>query len=121
MIPPVVQRNYGKWRYHEIPRPGVLVHVSESGEELYSVRAGSPRLLSTDTIREICEIADAYCEGYLRFTSRHNIESLLSDKSKLEPLLAELQKRNYPVGGTGTFHIEHRPYPGLGALPHAGH
>jgi sulfite reductase beta subunit len=101
MLPPVVQRNYGKWLYHEILKPGVLVHVGESGETLHTVRAGSPRLLSTDTIREICGIAETYCDGYLRFTSRHNIEFLVSDPSQVEPLLEELARRNYPVGGTG--------------------
>ena len=100
-LPPVIQKNYGKWKYHEILKPGVLKHVAESGEELYSVRAGSARLLSTDHIREICDIAEKYCGGYLRFTSRHNIEFLLADRSQLEPLLAELKKKSYPVGGTG--------------------
>lgn len=101
MLPPVIQRNYGKWHYHEILKPGVLMHIAESGEALYTVRAGSPRLISTDRIREICDMADKYCDGYLRFTSRHNIEFLLDDKDKVEPLIAELVKRNYPVGGTG--------------------
>ena len=100
-LPPVIQKNYGKWSYHEIVKPGVLKHVGETGDELYSVRAGSPRLISTDRIREICEIADKFCNGYLRFTSRHNIEFLLADKTKVEPLLAELKSKQYPVGGTG--------------------
>jgi sulfite reductase beta subunit len=100
-LPPVIQKNYGKWRYHEILKAGVLKHVGESGDELYSVRAGSPRLISTDRIREICEIADKFCDGYLRFTSRHNIEFLLTDKTKVEPLIAELKSKRYPVGGTG--------------------
>src|SRR3989339_825466 len=96
MLPPVIARNYGKWRYHEIPQPGVLVHTADSGEKLYSVRAGSPRLVSTDHIREICAIAEKYCDGYLRFTSRHNIEFLLADKDKVAPLLAELERKGYP-------------------------
>ncbi|HPY35883.1 MAG TPA: dissimilatory-type sulfite reductase subunit beta [Smithellaceae bacterium] len=101
MLPPIIERNYGKWLYHEILKPGVLMHVSESGEALYSVRAGSPRLLCTDHIREICALAEKYCDGYLRFTSRHNIEFLLDDKNKIEPLIAELTSHGYPVGGTG--------------------
>ena len=51
-FPPVVKENYGKWKYHEILQPGVLVHVSETGAELYSVRIGSARLISVDLIRE---------------------------------------------------------------------
>jgi sulfite reductase beta subunit len=101
LLPPVIQKNYGKWKYHEILKPGLLKHVAESGDELYTVRVGSGRLLSTDHIREICQIADRFCDGYLRFTSRHNVEFLLSDKNKVEGLLAELRSKNYPVGGTG--------------------
>ena len=76
MLPPVIQRNYGKWRYHDILQPGVMMHVAESGEALYTVRAGSPRLLSTDHIREICDIAEKYCEGYLRFSVANSLENL---------------------------------------------
>lgn len=100
-LPPIIQRNYGKWLYHEILRPGVLKHVSESGEELITVRVGSGRLVSTDFIREICEIADKYCDGHLRFTSRHNIEFFVSNKDQLEPLIGELNKKKLPIGGTG--------------------
>ena len=101
MLPPIVKENYGKWAYHEILRPGVLVHVAENGDKLYTVRAGSPRLMSIIMVRELCDLADKYCDGYLRFTSRHNIEFLLTDESKIEPLIADLEKMGLPVGGTG--------------------
>jgi len=32
MLPPVIKKNYGKWKYHEIVKAGVLKHVSETGE-----------------------------------------------------------------------------------------
>jgi sulfite reductase beta subunit len=101
MLPPIIKKNYWQWKYHEMLRPGVLKHVAESGDELYTVRVGSSRLLSTDHIREICDVADRYCDGYLRFTSRHNLEYLVSDKDRVEPLLAELKAKGWPVGGTG--------------------
>jgi len=101
MLPPVIKENYGQWKYHEIVKPGLLKHVAENGAELYSVRVGSPRLVSVDFIREVADLADKYCEGYLRFTSRNNIEFLLADKSKIEPLIAELKEKGLPVGGTG--------------------
>lgn len=101
MIPPIIKDNYGKWKYHEIPKPGVLKHVSETGDELFSVRVGSPRLVSLDFVRDLCDLADAYCDGYLRFTSRNNIEFLVSDASKVEPLIATLTEKGLPVGGTG--------------------
>ena len=58
MLPAVIETNYGKWKYHEITKPGVLRHVAESGDELWTIRAGSPRLVSIDFIRDICDIAD---------------------------------------------------------------
>lgn len=101
MLPEIIKENYGKWKYHEKIKPGVLKHVSESGAELYTVRAGSPRLLSIVTIREYADLADKYSGGHLRFTSRHNVEFLLSDPANIEPLIAELEAKGYPVGGTG--------------------
>ncbi|MEG1168454.1 MAG: sulfite reductase, dissimilatory-type beta subunit, partial [Gordonibacter sp.] len=99
LLPPIIQENYGKWLYHEYPRPGVLKHVGPAGT-LYSVRVGTPRLLAVDSIRELCGVADKYCDGYLRFTSRNNIEFLVSDEANVEPLVDECNERGYPVGGT---------------------
>ncbi|MBI2838749.1 MAG: dissimilatory-type sulfite reductase subunit beta [Acidobacteria bacterium] len=100
-LPPIIKRNYGNWRHHELPRPGVVVHVAESGDKLYSVRAGSPRLLSIETLRLFAAIADEFSDGYLRFTSRNNVEFLLADPAKVDPLIARLKQEGYPVGGTG--------------------
>lgn len=102
-FPPVIKENFGKWKYHEILEPGVLMHVAESGAEIYSVRVGSARLISTDYIGELCDLADKYCGGYLRWTTRNNVEFLVSDKAKLQPLLTELRSRGawFPIGGTG--------------------
>ena len=101
LLPPVIKQNYGKWKYHEIPKPGVLMHVSETGDKLWTVRIGSARLISTDLIRAYCDVAEKHCGGHLRFTSRHNLEFLVSEESQLEPLLEECKKRKWPVGGTG--------------------
>jgi len=101
-LPPIIKENYGKWKYHEIPRAGVLVHTSDSGAKLYSVRAGSPRLVSTKKIRMFSELADKYSDGYLRFTSRHNIEFLLTKEENIDPLIEDLKALGHPVGGTGT-------------------
>jgi len=101
MLPPVILKNYGQWKYHERLQSGVLKHVAESGDELYTVRVGSCRLVSTDWVRDICDIADRFCDGHVRFTSRHNLEFLVSDPAKVEPLLEHLKVHGYPVGGTG--------------------
>jgi sulfite reductase beta subunit len=99
-LSPLIKKNYGKWKYHESVAPGVLCHVGESGDRLYSVRAASPRLTSVQTLRRFAALADKYCGGYLRFTSRNNVEFLLEDKAKIEPLKQELAAAGFPVGGT---------------------
>lgn len=107
-LPPVIQRNYGKWKSHEIIQPGVLKYTSESGEVVYVVRCGTPRLETTDYVREICEIADKYCDGYVRWTTRNNIEFHVTDEEKLRALIEDLKSRKhpggsykFPIGGTG--------------------
>ena len=100
-LPPVIKENYGKWDYHEILKPGVMVHVGDSGDKLFTVRAGSPRLLGTKRIRVFAELADKYCGGYLRFTSRNNVEFLLTDEANIDPLIADLNEIGHPVGGIG--------------------
>ncbi len=100
-LPPVIKANYGKWKYHEILKPGVMVHVGETGDKLYSVRAATPRLAATVTIRMFADLADKYCDGYLRYTSRNNVEFLLTDKANIDPLIADLKAEGYPVGGMG--------------------
>jgi sulfite reductase beta subunit len=100
-LPPVVKANYGKWKYHEIVKPGVMVHVGESGDKLFTVRAGSPRLLGTKKLRKFAELADKYCGGYLRFTSRNNVEFLLTDEANIDPLIKELNDVGHLVGGIG--------------------
>lgn len=102
MMPEVVKKNYGKWKYHEILKPGVLVHVAESGDELYTIRAGSPKLVCTDFIRDLCEIADKYCDGHMRFTSRYNPEFLTPKKENIEPIIKACEELGIPVGATGT-------------------
>jgi sulfite reductase beta subunit len=100
-LPPVIKKNYGKWVDHENPKPGVLVHIAESGDKLYTVRAATPRLASIHTLRLFADLAEKYCGGHLRWTSRNNVEFLTDNEKNVEPLIADLKKEGYPVGGTG--------------------
>jgi len=97
---PVIKKNYGQWKSHDTLEPGVLSHTAESGDTIYSVRCGSPRLLAIQTIRFFADLADKYCDGYLRFTSRNNVEFMTDKKDNIAPLKDALQKAGYPVGGT---------------------
>ena len=98
---PALRRNYGMWAWHDRPRPGVLHHVSETGEEVWTVRAGTQRQLDVDTVRRLCDIADEFADGHLRFTIRSNVEFTVTDESRVEPLIERLQAEGFPVGGTG--------------------
>lgn len=98
---PVMLKNYGQWKYHEIVKPGVLLHVAESGDKLYTVRIASPRLLSTVSIRFFFTIADKYCDGFLRWTTRNNVEFSTPKEENIEPMIKELTDDGWPVGGTG--------------------
>lgn len=106
--PPVIAKNKGQWAYHQILEPGVLVHVAESGDKIYTVRCGGCRLMSVTHIREICDIADKYCDGYVRWTTRNNIEFMTDSRDNMEALKKDLESRTFaggskkfPVGGTG--------------------
>lgn len=106
--PPVIKKNKGKWDHHEILEPGVMVHVGDSGDKVFTVRVGAARIMSVSLIREACEIADKHCGGYLRFTTRNNIEFMVDSKDKVDALKKDLSGRKFaggsfkfPVGGTG--------------------
>lgn len=98
---PLMRKNYGRWRWHDRPRPGVLHHVAEGGDEIWTVRAGTQRQLDVHAIRTLCDIADAHGDGHLRFTIRSNVEIMVGDLRKVAPLVDALQDAGFPVGGTG--------------------
>ncbi|MBF0340967.1 MAG: dissimilatory-type sulfite reductase subunit beta [Magnetococcales bacterium] len=98
---PVSIKNYGQWQYHERPRPGVLKHVAKSGDVLYTVRAATHRQVTVDIIRRLCDLADRYAEGHLRWTVRNNVEFMTSEAANVDPLIAALEAAGHPVGGTG--------------------
>ncbi|OAT80833.1 dissimilatory-type sulfite reductase subunit beta [Desulfotomaculum copahuensis] len=107
-FPPAIQKNYGKWDHHEILEPGILVHVSETGDKVFTVRCGGCRFMTVENVREICDIADKYCNGFVRFTTRNNIEFIVDSPEKLEALKNDLLSRKhvsgsykFPIGGTG--------------------
>ncbi|MDO5538424.1 MAG: dissimilatory-type sulfite reductase subunit beta [Desulfovibrionaceae bacterium] len=108
MFPPVIANNFGKWAYHEILEPGMLMHVAESGDKVYTVRCAGTRTMSITAIREVCDIADKYCDGFVRWTTRNNIEFMTTSLETAKALRDDLNSRKFaggsykfPVGGTG--------------------
>ena len=95
--------------YHEILEPGVLgTYFRNRRSRFTTVRVGAARLLTIEHLREVCDIADKHCGGYLRFTTRNNIEFMVDSKDKLKPLMDDLKSRKFaagsnkfPIGGTG--------------------
>ena len=107
-LPPLIRKNYGKWVSHRILEPGLLVHFSETGDKVYTVRIGAHRSLSVEHIREICDIADKHAGGYVRWTTRNNVEFIVDSEEKAKALKKDLDGRKFPagshkfpVGGTG--------------------
>ena len=98
---PTSIENYGNWDWHERMRPGVLHHVSKSGDDLFTVRAGTQRQMDVYTIRKLCDIGDEFADGHVRFTTRSNIEYMVLDEAKIQPLIDALGEAGFPVGGTG--------------------
>ncbi|MFZ9388791.1 MAG: acyl-CoA carboxylase subunit beta, partial [Chitinophagaceae bacterium] len=47
----IMRKNYGQWVYHDHPRPGVLMHRAQNGEEIWTVKAGTQRQMDVYTIR----------------------------------------------------------------------
>lgn len=97
---PLLRKNYGKWVFHDHPRPGVLRHRAENGEQIWTVKAGTQRQLDVYTIRTLCDIGDQLADGHVRFTARSNIEFMVADENKVNPLIRALTDAGFPVGGT---------------------
>jgi sulfite reductase beta subunit len=98
---PFIKENYGTWLYHEELAPGELLHVSENGAKLWTIRIAHTRIMSTLAIRDLAAIAEEFCGGMLRFTTRNNVEFMVSDESKVQPLKDKLKADGYVIGGTG--------------------
>ena len=101
LMHPLMRENFGNWDWHDRPRAGVLHHVSKSGDEIWTVRAGTQRQMDVHTIRKLADIADEYAEGHVRFTTRSNVEFMVSDVAMVYPLIDALTLGGFPVGGTG--------------------
>ena len=97
---PTMRRNFGLWKYHTDPRPGVLCHVAENGDQLFTVKVGTQRILDVFSLRELTKIGDDYADGFIRFTIRSNVEYYVTDEAKVAPLIEAVEALGYVVGGT---------------------
>ena len=44
-LPPVIAKNYGKWKYHEKIDGGTMVHHAEGGDKVFTVRESASIVL----------------------------------------------------------------------------
>ena len=84
------------------------MHVAESGDKAYTVRCAGSRTMSITAVREVCDIADKYTGGFVRWTTRNNIEFITDSLETAKALKDDLNSRKFaggsykfPVGGTG--------------------
>lgn len=84
------------------------MYVVKSDDKVYTVRCGGTRTMSVTNIHEICEIADKYCDGHVRWMIRSNTEFMVTDEVTLKALKEDPASRKFiagsyksPIGGTG--------------------
>ena len=97
---PLMVKNFGQWKTHDHPRAGVLRHIAKTGDAIFTVRAGTQRILDVFTLRQLCDIGERYADGHVRFTIRSNIDYMVADEIKVAPLIEALETAGFVVGGT---------------------
>ncbi len=99
---PTLKANYGNWDWHDRPRPGVLHHVSKSGDEIWTVRAGTQRQMDVFTIRKLADIGDEFADGHrpLHHPLEHRVHGRGREQGRA-PDRERWKATGFPVGGTG--------------------
>ncbi len=102
-LPELLKRNYGRWVDRRFHGYGIIEHVSETGERVFTVKVGTPPnfRFSTDTLRRFAEIADRHGIGALRMTRSGNIEFLADSLEAAQRIREEVEGMGFPVGGWG--------------------
>jgi len=74
-LPDILKRNLGKWVDRKFHGYGIIEHISETGERVFTVKVGTPPnfRFATSTLREFAKVADELGVGALRFTRNGNM------------------------------------------------
>ena len=77
-LPEIVLRNYGRWVDRKFHGYGIIEHISETGERVFTVKIAMPpnARLSADTLEQFADIADKLGVGAMRVTMAGNLEIL---------------------------------------------
>jgi sulfite reductase beta subunit len=102
-LPDIIKRNYGKWVDRKFHGYGIIEHISETGERVFTVKVAMPpnARLSADTLEQFADIADKLGVGAIRVTMAGNLEILTDSLDKALKIKEEVEKMGFPVGGWG--------------------
>ena len=73
--------------------PAFFITLPRAATKSGRCAPGTQRQMDVFTVRKLCDIGDQFAEGHVRFTTRSNIEFMLSAKDKVEPLINEARRR----------------------------
>jgi sulfite reductase beta subunit len=100
-LPDVIKRNYGKWKERKFHGNGIIEHISETGERVFTIKVALPpnARVSADTLEKFADLADKYGVGALRITMAGNVEFIADSLEKALKIKEEVEKMGFPVGG----------------------
>ena len=102
-LPDIVRRNIGHWVGRKYHGAGIIEHISDTGDHLFTVKAGATpnARFSTETLRRFAEIADDQGLGSLRFTRSGSIEILAGSLERALAVKQAVEAIGFHVGGWG--------------------
>ncbi len=103
-LPEIIRNNYGKWVDRRFHGNGIIEHISETGDRIFTIKVGLPpnSRVSVDTLEKFIEIADKYGLGVVRATrGGMNLEFITDSLDKALKIKEEVEKLGFPVGGWG--------------------
>jgi dissimilatory sulfite reductase beta subunit len=64
---PVMRKNFGSGNTMMIRVPACCGTLPTAGDKIWTVKAGTQRILDIFTLRKLCDIGDKFADGYIRF------------------------------------------------------
>ena len=122
LMHPVMKENYGRWAWHDRPRPGVLRHVADTGDEVWTVKAGTQRQMDVYTIRKLCRYRRRPSPTAMSVSPRARTSNTWSaDEAKVAPLIEALKDSRLPGRRHRQLGVDDLAHPGLAALRYSRH
>ena len=102
-LPDEIKRNVGRWVDRKFHGFGMIEHISETGDHIFTVKVGATpnARFSTDTLRKFAGIADTHGVGALRFTRSGNVEFIANSLEKAREIEGAVGELGYYTGGWG--------------------